>query len=85
MEDVLDIVDPDDGLVDDFDKELMAESENTTPVAAPSEPVKPVVKPQSSYTSVKKKQEQEKRLEESQVMKFDLFQAGRKFIPTNNY
>ena len=64
MEDVLDIIDPDTGDVDDFDKELMEESEKTTSTAAP---VKPVVKPQPSVAVVKRKEPEKRKMEESQV------------------
>ena len=55
LEDVLDIIDPDDGLEDDFDKELMAESENTTttvPVQIKKE--KDYVKPEARQQQVKR-------------------------------
>ena len=68
MEDVLDIIDPDTGDVDDFDKELMEESEKTTTTAATSSaPVKPVVKPQPSVAVVKRKEPEKRKMEESQV------------------
>ena len=66
MEDVLDIIDPDDGLVDDFDKELMAETEKPSTPVARNNYVKPVAR-QPAPRVEKRDTETKRKMEEQQV------------------